>query len=85
MVSVLILGTAIWFVAFLVLLPFRGRLDGAGHGDWVWIGLAGWTLGLVGIVVARAQRAARHAAERVAGEIRSGPATGNDGTLPGHD
>jgi hypothetical protein len=63
-VSVVGWGTMIWFVAFLVMLPLRGRLEHAGHPDWFWTSLAGWTLGLLGIAVARAQRAARQAAER---------------------
>jgi hypothetical protein len=58
-VSVVTWGTVIWFVAFVVMLPLRGRLDHAGHPDWFWTSLAGWTLGLVGIAVARAQRSAR--------------------------
>lgn len=68
-------GTMIWFVAFLVMLPLRGRLEHAGHPDWFWTSLAGWTLGLLGIAVARAQRAARQAAERrPAGRRPSHPA-----------
>lgn len=74
-VSVVTLGTVIWFVAFVVLLPFRGRLDAAGHGDWFWTTLAGWVLGIVGILIARAQRAARRAA---AGPGGRGPEPNGD-------
>lgn len=78
-VSVVILGTVTWFVAFVVLLPFRGRLADAGHGDWWWTTLAGWVLGIVGILVSRAQRAARRAA---ADHAASGSDTA-DGNSPG--
>lgn len=59
--TVISVGTAMWFVAFVALLPFAGRLADDGHGSWIWTCFAGWTLGLLGIVVARAQR---RAAER---------------------
>lgn len=57
-VSVIAVGTALWFVAFVVMLPLHGRFDDAGHKGWLWVTLAGWVLGLLGIVVSRAQRAA---------------------------
>ena len=41
-------GTAAFFVAFLVLLPFYGRLGDHGHRIWLWTALAGWILGLIG-------------------------------------
>ncbi|HEX5494175.1 MAG TPA: DUF2530 domain-containing protein [Mycobacteriales bacterium] len=82
-VSVVMAGTAVWFVAFVVLLPFHGRLAGAGHGDWLWTSLAGWTLGLLGILVARAQRAARRAAWSAPGQA-AGTGTGA-GTEPEPD
>jgi hypothetical protein len=53
-------GTAIWFVAFVVLLPFYGWLGRHDHRIWLWTCLAGWTLGLLGLaVMSRHRRAGR--------------------------
>ena len=41
-------GTVLFFVAFLVLLPFYGRLGDDGHRDWLWTCLAGGVLGIIG-------------------------------------
>lgn len=56
------IGTALWFVAFcvlLVLLAVRGRAAEAGHSEWRWITLSGWLLGLLGIYVAHLQQRGR--------------------------
>jgi len=59
-VKIVIIGTALWFVGFLVLLPFRGRLADDGHEVWLWTCLAGGLLGLLGLFLAiRARAAAR--------------------------
>lgn len=50
------IGTAIWFVAFIVLLPFYGWLGRHGHHVWLWTALAGWLLGLAGLVLVRKHR-----------------------------
>ncbi|WP_327679877.1 DUF2530 domain-containing protein [Kitasatospora sp. NBC_00458] len=49
-------GTVLWFVAFLVMLPFWGTLSDHGHGNWPWICLAGSGLGLIGLWYCRARR-----------------------------
>lgn len=41
-------GTAVWFVAFVVLLPFYGWLGRHDHRIWLWTSLAGAVLGLMG-------------------------------------
>ncbi len=41
-------GTAVFFVAFLVLLPFYSWLGEHGHRIWLWTCLAGAVLGLFG-------------------------------------
>jgi len=46
-------GTAVWALVALALLPFRGRLEAAGHGSWLWICLAGILIGFVGVAVMR--------------------------------
>ena len=41
-------GTALWFLAFVVLLPFWGWLGRHDHRIWFWTCLAGGVLGLIG-------------------------------------
>lgn len=49
-------GTVLWVVALLALLPFRSRLEEAGNGWWLWTCLAGAGLGLLGIEYTRRRR-----------------------------
>lgn len=46
--STVAVGTGLFGLAFLVLLPFRGALARADQDWWVWTCLAGFLLGLVG-------------------------------------
>ncbi|HSV65183.1 MAG TPA: DUF2530 domain-containing protein [Mycobacteriales bacterium] len=59
-VTVVVVGTVLWFIAFcvlVVLLLVRGRAAEAAHAQWLWTTLAGWLLGLLGIYLsARANR-----------------------------
>ena len=53
-------GTALWFVVFVVQLPFYGWLGDHHHRIWLWTSLAGWALGLVGLaLMSRHRRAGR--------------------------
>ena len=53
-------GTGLWFVAFVVLLPFYGWLGTHSHRIWLWTCLAGWLLGLLGLaIMSRHRRAGR--------------------------
>jgi hypothetical protein len=53
-------GTGIWFLAFVALLPFWSWLGDHGHRIWLWTCLAGWVLGLVGsAIMLRHRRAGR--------------------------
>ena len=52
-------GTALWLLAFVALLPFYGTLERSGRTWWLWTCLAGFGLGLVGLEYCRRQRAAR--------------------------
>jgi hypothetical protein len=54
--TVLLTGTALWFVAFVVLLPFWNWLGEHDHRIWLWTCLAGWLLGLVGLAIFRKHR-----------------------------
>ncbi|MEV0037291.1 DUF2530 domain-containing protein [Streptomyces sp. NPDC050804] len=76
-------GTIIWFVLFLVQVPFYGWYSDHGHAWWIWTCLAGGGLGLIGIWYVRGRDAAlkRAAAAREAGE--AGEEAGEAGTGPG--
>lgn len=52
-------GVALWFVAFVALLPFYGELEDAGREWWLWTCLAGFGLGLFGLEYCRRRRRAR--------------------------
>jgi hypothetical protein len=59
-VRIVVVGTALWFAGFLVLLPLRGRLAEDGNEIWLWTCLAGGLLGLLGLLLAvRARTASR--------------------------
>ncbi|HEV7191881.1 MAG TPA: DUF2530 domain-containing protein [Jatrophihabitantaceae bacterium] len=49
-------GTALWFIAFVALLPFYGWLGEHHHRVWLWTCLAGWILGLIGYSIMRRHR-----------------------------
>jgi len=50
------IGTAIFFVGFLALLPFYGWLGRHDHRVWLWTCLAGAILGLIGYSIMRKHR-----------------------------
>lgn len=52
-------GTALWAVAFVALLPFYGSLQESGRLWWLWTCTAGLALGLFGIEYCRRRRNAR--------------------------
>jgi hypothetical protein len=57
---VVVIGTSLWFVAFVVLLPFYGSLGRHGHRIWLWTCLAGWVLGIIGwVIISRHRREGR--------------------------
>lgn len=49
-------GTGIWLVAFLLLLPFYGKLEETGRTWWLWACMAGFGLGLIGVEICRKRR-----------------------------
>jgi hypothetical protein len=54
-------GTALWLLGFLALLPFYGRLEDSGNAWWLWTCLAGFGLGLFGLEYCRRRRRGRRA------------------------
>lgn len=53
-------GTALFFIAFIAMLPFYGWLGEHDHRIWLWTALAGWVLGIVGsMIMVRHRRAGR--------------------------
>jgi hypothetical protein len=54
---IIMIGTALWFVGFVALLPFYGWLGRHDHRIWLWTCLAGWILGFVGYAIMRRHRA----------------------------
>ena len=55
-VRTMTVGTIIWGVAAVALLPFLGTLDAQGRTWWMWTALAGLGLGLIGIEYCRRRR-----------------------------
>ncbi|MFC7494733.1 MULTISPECIES: DUF2530 domain-containing protein [unclassified Nocardioides] len=52
-------GSALWLIAFVALLPFYGRLEESGRLWWLWTCMAGLGLGLIGVEVCRRRRRSR--------------------------
>ncbi|HEX8002003.1 MAG TPA: DUF2530 domain-containing protein [Mycobacteriales bacterium] len=57
-VRTVLIGTIVWFVALVALLPFWSRLAGSGRLWWVATCASGFALGLVGLVYTRRRAAA---------------------------
>ncbi|MFT4083090.1 MAG: DUF2530 domain-containing protein [Nocardioides sp.] len=55
-VRVVEIGTLLWLIAFVALLPFYGRLSDAGRGWWLWTCLAGFGIGAFGVEWCRRRR-----------------------------
>jgi drug/metabolite transporter (DMT)-like permease len=53
---IIVVGMALFLVAFLVLLPFYGWLGKHDHRVWLWTCLAGVILGLIGYAIMRRHR-----------------------------
>lgn len=54
-------GTGLWLLGFLALLPFYGTLSDNGQLWWLWTCLAGCGLGLFGVEYCRRRRKERAA------------------------
>jgi hypothetical protein len=53
---IVLIGTALWTLGFLGLLPFWGWLGRHDHRVWLWTCLAGALLGALGLVLVRKHR-----------------------------
>ncbi len=71
-VAVITVGTIMWAIAFVVLLPFRARLADHGQEWWLWTCVAGVGLGLWGIYLCRRRRDRLTAQRRTASKGASG-------------
>jgi hypothetical protein len=67
-VATITVGVIVWFVLFLVQLPFYGWYSDHGHAWFIWCCLAGGACGLLGLWYVRTRRDAirRHAAAQAA-------------------
>ncbi|HEV2344961.1 MAG TPA: hypothetical protein VGS97_12770 [Actinocrinis sp.] len=65
LVRIVGIGTILFAMAFLILIPMRASLERDGHGRWPWIALSGALLGLLGLLYVRrrAQRMSKVNAE----------------------
>jgi hypothetical protein len=52
-------GTGLWLLAFVALLPFYGALADHGRTWWLWTCLAGFGLGMCGLAYCRRRRDAQ--------------------------
>jgi len=50
------IGSVIWIVAFVAMLPFIGTLRDHDKLSWLWICIAGFGLGLIGLEYCRRRR-----------------------------
>lgn len=49
--KVVLIGTGLFLLAFIVLLPMYSWLAQHGHRVWLWTALAGWLLGAAGLML----------------------------------
>jgi hypothetical protein len=70
-VRTLAVGTTIWAMAFLALVPLYSSLKDDGRGWWLWTCLAGFGFGLVGLAYCRRRR--NRLAAKPRQEVESSP------------
>lgn len=74
-VRTVLVGTVLWGVALVALLPFWSRLDDAGRLWWVATCACGLGLGFVGLVYTRRRAAAIERDEAAARTSTEGPSS----------
>jgi len=70
-VRTVLVGTVLWLVAFLALLPFYSSLEEDGQLWWLWTCVCGFGLGLLGLEYCRRRR--RHLARHPKPEVETSP------------
>jgi len=84
---VVLIGTVLYAIAAVILLPMHASLTDDGHGRWPWIAVSGVGLGLLGLYyLKRRDRAiARDAAAQAGADGSQGTAgsQGADGSAEG--
>jgi hypothetical protein len=69
---IVLLGTVLYALAALVMLPIQSSLTHQGHGRWPWVAVSGMALGLVGLYyVKRRDRSIARARARATTEAAS--------------
>ena len=76
-------GTALFFLGFLALLPFYGRLREDGTTWWLWMCLTGAGLGLLGLEYCRRRRGYRAAEDDPHPASAAGPSGEEHREQPG--
>ncbi len=64
-------GSAVWLVGFLALLPFYGTLQATGRTWWLWACVAGFGMGLAGLEYCRRRR--QHLRSQPARPVETSP------------
>jgi len=59
-VRTMTVGTILWAVLAIALLPFLGNLESSGRTWWMWTAVAGFGLGLIGLEYCRRRKNALH-------------------------
>ena len=67
---IVLIGTVLYAIASVILLPMQSSLTDDGHGRWPWIAVSGVGLGLLGLVYLkrRDKAIARDAANKAAAD-----------------
>lgn len=75
-VRTMTIGTVLWGIAALALLPFWGTLQQTGRTWWLWAAIAGLGLGLIGIEFCKRRREAlaASATSQPSAEVTAEPA-----------
>ncbi|HEY0471481.1 MAG TPA: DUF2530 domain-containing protein [Kribbella sp.] len=63
-IPTVIVGIVAWALAFVVVLIFRDDLKRNGHDWWLWVTVAGFGLGWIGLAYCRRRWAAIQAGDR---------------------
>jgi hypothetical protein len=79
--KVVLIGTVLYAIAAVVMLPLHTSLTNDGRGRWPWIAVSGAGLGLLGLYyLKRRDRAIARDAAREAAPARGSDTASGDGT-----